>query len=385
MKWNIFLVLFFLSLSLLAQNNQPWNNPLIIAKSSDGKNFTSAAIFQDSSGVPSAIRWKGDTLVCVFQWFRQPIGSLTWDRVAVKYSYDKGVTWTQPKPIVINGLPLNYQRPFDPTITVTPDKRIRIFYSSSEGMPLGGLSEIINTYSSISNDGLNYTFEPNPRFDHPTNRVIDPAIIFFNGVWHYSCPIGAPQNGAYHCTSSDGLIFSEQNNYSSDNTHNWTGNFVEESSAELRFYGSGAQLWYNTSADGFIWKGYINTNLQGGDPSVIKLSNTSYIIVYVGQQYLTGISTNQNDKLLANFVLYQNYPNPFNPSTTIKFALDKASNIGLKVFNILGQEISTLYEGLLSAGNHGYTWSPEGAASGIYYYTLKSGDKFDSRKMLYLR
>ena len=46
----------------------PWENPLMIARSTDGVHFTGATVFQDSGGVPSAIQWRGDTLVCVFQW-----------------------------------------------------------------------------------------------------------------------------------------------------------------------------------------------------------------------------------------------------------------------------------------------------------------------------
>src|SRR5678816_3371775 len=103
----------FCSVLATAQSNFPWERPLKIARSTDGTNFTSVAIYQDSSGVPSLIRWKGDTLVCVFQWFRKPMKSITWDRVAVKFSFNAGATWTAPVPIVVNGLPAGYQRPFD--------------------------------------------------------------------------------------------------------------------------------------------------------------------------------------------------------------------------------------------------------------------------------
>lgn len=67
-----------------SQGRPPWENPLRIAWSNDGLNFTNDAIFQDSSGVPCVVKWKGDTLACVFQWFRQPRNSATWDRIAVK-------------------------------------------------------------------------------------------------------------------------------------------------------------------------------------------------------------------------------------------------------------------------------------------------------------
>ena len=141
---NIFisLICFLAALPVVSQNHFPWENPIMIARSADGKIFNPPAIFQDSSGVPCVIRWKSDTLIASFQWFRQPMGSPGWDRVAIKFSYDNGNTWTTPSPIVVNGLPANYQRPFDPTVTVTADKKIRIYYSSSNGMTPGGLDAI---------------------------------------------------------------------------------------------------------------------------------------------------------------------------------------------------------------------------------------------------
>ncbi len=261
--------------------NGPWNSPLKIAFSSDGTNFINDKIFQDSAGVPSVIKWNGDTLICAFQWFREPRNSPTWDRVAVKFSYNKGLDWTEPKPIIVKGLPQNYQRPFDPTLVVTDNGKLRIYYSSSNG-PVQGLDSSINTYSAISDDGINYTFEPNPRYDNPQQRVIDPAVIKYKDQWHYLSPKGAPQDGAFHCISNDGLLFSKQSDFSSDNNHNWTGNFMKENENELRFYGCGPTIWFNKSDDGFLWKSYINTNINGGDPSVVKIADNSYLMIYVG-------------------------------------------------------------------------------------------------------
>ena len=62
------LVLFYMDCN--SQGRPPWESPLKMAWSNDGTNFGNATIFQDSSGVPSIIKWKGDTLVCAFQWFR---------------------------------------------------------------------------------------------------------------------------------------------------------------------------------------------------------------------------------------------------------------------------------------------------------------------------
>ena len=274
----------------------------MIARSTDGVHFTGATVFQDSGGVPSAIQWRGDTLVCVFQWCRAPVGGPNWDKVAVRLSFDRGATWTEPRLAVFNGLPPQYQRPFDPTVAVFAGDSIRIYFSSSNGMPPPGGDSVINTYSARSVDGVNYQFEPGPRVDHPTRRVIDPAVAFFNGVWHYVSPVGAPQEGAYHYVSPDGLSFTRVADIGSDPTHNWTGNFVVNDSADLRFYGSGPRIWFNSSPDGSVWTGYTNTTAQGGDPTVVKLGAGEYVAVYVGQPY-AGVA-GSDSKQVGRFALF---------------------------------------------------------------------------------
>ncbi|MFN0157556.1 MAG: T9SS type A sorting domain-containing protein, partial [Bacteroidota bacterium] len=269
---------------------------------------------------------------------------------------------------------------FDPTLAVLPSGSLRLYYSSSQGLPPPGQDSSINTYSAISADGINYTFEPNPRVDHPTRRVIDPAVVFFNGSWHYSSPVGAPQEGAYHYTSADGLSFAPRNNYPSDNTHNWTGNFLVESNTELRFYGSGARIWYSTSPDAFIWNSYVTTNVIGGDPTTVKLSPSSYLMIYVGPPYSTEVSTQEHSSPV-DFLLCQNYPNPFNPVTTINYQLSTINNVALKVFDLLGREIATLVYEQESPGQHSLVFDASSLSSGVYFYRLSVGRESMTRTM----
>ncbi|MEO8591556.1 MAG: hypothetical protein ABI432_19400 [Flavobacteriales bacterium] len=268
----------------------PWERPLMIAGSVDGITFDTPEVFQDSAGVPSVVRWKGDTLIATFQWFRQPNPSPSWDRVAVKFSFDNGTNWTGPTPIVVNGIPTSYQRPFDPTLTAIGGDSLRIYFSSSDGIPPPTLDSTVNTYSAVSTDGIHYTFEPGPRVDVLDNRVIDPAVIHFGPGWHYLAPAGAPQDGAYHYLSADGITFTPVPMIPSDGQHNWTGNYMVDGPTEVRFYGAGQNgVWYNSSPNGGMWNGYVNTNIMGGDPSVLKVGEGNYLMVYVGQPYAMGI------------------------------------------------------------------------------------------------
>ncbi len=80
-----------------------------------------------------------------------------------------------------------------------------------------------------------------------------------------------------------------------------------------------------------------------------------------------------------------NYPNPFNPSTTIAFTLPSASDVSVKIYNTLGQEVTTLHDGSLAAGNHNFTWNGSDAASGIYFYRIQTDNETVSKKMVLMK
>jgi hypothetical protein len=102
---------------------------------------------------------------------------------------------------------------------------------------------------------------------------------------------------------------------------------------------------------------------------------------------------------LYDFALFQNYPNPFNPSTTINYSVPELSNVVIKVFDILGNEIETLVNDEKPAGIYEITWYADNLPSGIYFYRLQvyapgragspstsSGQSFvETKKMVLLR
>ena len=94
-----------------------------------------------------------------------------------------------------------------------------------------------------------------------------------------------------------------------------------------------------------------------------KLRALSY-----SQQSLTTIG-NGIAQQPTNFILFQNYPNPFNPSTTIEYALPAKSIVRLQIFNVLGQRVTTLYDGEQAAGYQEVLWNAA-VSSGIYFYRI---------------
>ena len=91
-------------------------------------------------------------------------------------------------------------------------------------------------------------------------------------------------------------------------------------------------------------------------------------------------------KVPLRFSLMQNYPNPFNPTTTIKYALPKASKVKLEVFNLLGQKVATLVNGFKQAGYHQVTFDGSRLPSGVYYFRLQTDKGFiKTRKLVLLK
>jgi hypothetical protein len=98
-----------------------------------------------------------------------------------------------------------------------------------------------------------------------------------------------------------------------------------------------------------------------------------------------------------NFILYQNYPNPFNPSTKIEFRISNFEFVTLKVYDVLGREVTTLINEYKTAGKYEVEFNGhsgegrnlpagrQGLTSGIYFYQLQAGELIQTKKMIYLK
>jgi hypothetical protein len=91
------------------------------------------------------------------------------------------------------------------------------------------------------------------------------------------------------------------------------------------------------------------------------------------------------DVFLKEFELEQNYPNPFNPSTNIKYAISSRQFVTIKVYDILGNDITSLVNDYRDAGFYNVQFTMHNLASGIYFYTLQAGGFVESKKMIYLK
>ena len=104
--------------------------------------------------------------------------------------------------------------------------------------------------------------------------------------------------------------------------------------------------------------------------------------------YHESVTNIDNEDVQApnNFALSQNYPNPFNPSTVISFSVPEDNTIvSLKVYNLLGEEVETLINQIVPAGNHKVQFDASGLPSAVYFYTLTADNFFETKKMVLLR
>jgi hypothetical protein len=107
----------------------------------------------------------------------------------------------------------------------------------------------------------------------------------------------------------------------------------------------------------------ILTSQGGGEPTKVEERQTS--------------STRPTD-----FTLSQNYPNPFNPSTKIDYTVAKTGTVKLAVFNMLGQQVASLVEGVRAVGSYTVTWNASSLPTGMYFYRLEAAGVVQTRKML---
>ena len=104
------------------------------------------------------------------------------------------------------------------------------------------------------------------------------------------------------------------------------------------------------------------------------------------QEIPVGIAENEVEAAIPDKITgFQNYPNPFNATTTIEYELPYQTRATIKIYNILGREIETLFDGQQSAGCHNISWKADNMPSGIYFLKLRASDQVETKRMVLLK
>lgn len=115
----------------------------------------------------------------------------------------------------------------------------------------------------------------------------------------------------------------------------------------------------------------------------VQFLSSGFNLNYMLFSLITGTEEAQSKNITFN--LNQNYPNPFNPSTVIKYSVPEKSFVSLKIFNILGVEISTLVNETKNAGNYSISFNAANLPAGIYFYSITVGQNKAVKKMILLK
>lgn len=133
-------------------------------------------------------------------------------------------------------------------------------------------------------------------------------------------------------------------------------------------YLSGKRRTYSNTANPF--------GVQGQD---------AYIVNFGVDIAPNAIDPNVNLQMPKEYKLEQNFPNPFNPTTSINYSIPKSGLVTLKVYNVFGQEVSTLVNEVKNNGNYSIDFNASNLSSGVYYYELTSGNFVQTKRMMLIK
>lgn len=215
------------------------------------------------------------------------------------------------------------------------------------GQSIGWVGIAFNNDETFLNDNLFYKFSYPVGFDLTDSlRYFDSRYIYYNyGKLDIinSSSLGIYMNGIPGQSGSS-LIYSDNNSFFSFGVQNWSGQSKHFRITKNNFY---------------ILKQIINN--------------------------LTDIDDNDFPKVVKEFYLSQNFPNPFNSGTIINYSVPITGFISLKVYDVLGREITTLLNETKNVGEYFIRFDAEHLNSGIYFYTITGENFIQTRKMILLK
>jgi hypothetical protein len=145
-------------------------------------------------------------------------------------------------------------------------------------------------------------------------------------------------------------------------------------SYELRFWGSGIDTSIRGVKDTIynsvvLWKELLANKKYTW--TVSAMTNTGKTTSSKDTMSFLALATWQSGQVPKDFIVYQNYPNPFNPSTTLRFGVPKESKVKIAIYNMLGQQVAQLVDGIFPAQYYTVVWNGARYSSGVYFAVVR--------------
>ncbi len=291
-----------------------------------------------------------------FGWDNNPAGIMNYDTLSADLQSQFGINESERRIVHRNNVWFNPQQYIDYWSNFKDTVAIVDANGDTTGFeerPLTGTSWMNDAVQSMFDDDANYpnlidenTMNADPQFDPTVTSVLVDSVVAWVSWWRNGLGWNSPSGP------------SRQYDFTSD-IFNLPWPFPE------------TPLTYN------------NASLATASTEGLHVGDLNWYPDDMAQ-WLTDVK-HENGPVVNKFSLSQNYPNPFNPSTNIKFTVAENASVTLKVFNVLGEEVATLVNKTMKPGNYSVQFNAENLTSGIYFYTLKSDNFVQTKKMLLLK
>lgn len=260
----------------------PWDGEIWQTASTSGIDFGKSVVIQEHAGVPNLLKLQNGDLILTYQYFSTESEEL-FDVIAYSVSIDEGETWSDTQAVIFENLPEpldSKKHPMDPTLVQLEDGRLRLYFTyHAKGNTTAAL------YSATTNDNSMasaFTADRTPALQIDAGNLLDPAVVYFNGVWqHYSWQDGSDNN--YHSISIDGVTFTRKDDITLP--MDFLGQVIEDN-GRLVFYGTSKDgIARAVSGDGYTWEMQEPLGMRGADPAVQKLDDGTYLMVYTSNNF----------------------------------------------------------------------------------------------------